>query len=431
MSRRKKHKLFSQRGVALLAVAVCMTIIAVIASGFDQNTRTDYIAATTARDRMRAHFLARSAMNLGELVIRVQKDLIDNMQVGDIQITDPLILGEVIGLFGGSEDNLAGSMTMQYTGMSPEMVKGLGLEVGHFNLAIISEGGRINVNCANGSQETRDVLKDRLDALFFPQAYDQLFENETADGYRRTRSEQAAAIIDYIDRDRSLFDSPGTPEDYGYRSLDDDYEAKNNYIDTVGELQMVRGIDDRFWAVFGDAFTVYGSCKVNIKAVTDPNIIASIILLAAKDPQDPVVQDPKRLYALAKHVAGLQASSGFLSLIGAALTGAQVSELEAFANKVANPQGALQSMFAGLEGAPEPAPLVGEDGIRIEGVELDMQKLGRIAEAGPRRIYRIESSAMIGQIQVTITGVWDTEVQNQNPRGPGYDKGTWVLWREL
>lgn len=418
--KRRRGPAFTQRGIAMIVVAVCISVIAVLAAEFSTNTTTDFIAATTARDRMRAHFLARSAMNLGELIIRVQKDVLDKYReyIGDIQITD--YVGLFIGAFGGGQDEVASIGEMLGPGFSPDMVKGLGLEVGNFDVSIVPEGGRINVNCANGSDETRDVLKKRLDALLYPRIYDRLFENETADGYRRTRTEQSSAIIDYIDRDRSLYGSPGTPEDYGYRMLDDEYEAKNNYIDTVGELQMVRGVDDKFWAIFGDSFTVYGSCKINVGAVTDPNIIASLILLAAKDDKDPVVQDSKRLYALAKYVAGT--SSGPF--------GSQFGDLQAFADLVKNPQGALLSMLSGMADAPEPPELVDENGVRIEGVELDMTKLGRIAEAGPRRIYRVQGFATIGKIQVTITGIWDTNVQNQNLRGPGYDKGAWVLWSE-
>ena len=59
---------------------------------------------------------------------------------------------------------------------------------------------------------------------------------QDAEGWRRDRATQAAALIDYIDRDRAGFGQPGTMEEYGYETLDDRYRAKNNYIDTVSEL---------------------------------------------------------------------------------------------------------------------------------------------------------------------------------------------------
>ena len=68
----------------------------------------------------------------------------------------------------------------------------------------------------------------------------------------------------------------GTAEDYGYESLKDRYYAKNNYIDTVGELKLVRGVDDRFWTLFGSSFTAYGSCKTNVSALTNSQLIAAV-----------------------------------------------------------------------------------------------------------------------------------------------------------
>jgi hypothetical protein len=43
--------------------------------------------------------------------------------------------------------------------------------------------------------------------------------------------------------------SPGRAEDYGYENLKDRYKPKNNAIDSVAELKLVRGVDARFWAL--------------------------------------------------------------------------------------------------------------------------------------------------------------------------------------
>ena len=73
--------------------------------------------------------------------------------------------------------------------------------------------------------------------MFFP-AYDPVFEEADAEGYRRDRALQVAAIVDYIDSDSLRNRERGTTEDYGYESLKDPYKPKNNYIDTVGELKL-------------------------------------------------------------------------------------------------------------------------------------------------------------------------------------------------
>src|SRR5690606_18309734 len=134
-------------------------------------------------------------------------------------------------------------------GCRGEAIKGLGVaENTGFNLSITTEDGKINMNCANGGSETKQTLRTQLEALLYYDAYNPLFENADAEGWRRDRRMQVSALIDYIDRDTVNEDR--APEDYGYETLKDDYRAKDNYIDSVGELRQVRGVDDRFWTLF-------------------------------------------------------------------------------------------------------------------------------------------------------------------------------------
>ena len=75
----KVSKRNKQRGVALLSVMIAIAITIVISNEFGTSTSTDMIAAANYRDEMRAHFLARSATNLAELVVRIQQRL-DNIR---------------------------------------------------------------------------------------------------------------------------------------------------------------------------------------------------------------------------------------------------------------------------------------------------------------------------------------------------------------
>ena len=47
--------------------------------------------------------------------------------------------------------------------------------------------------------------------------------------------------------------------------------------------------------------TVYGprSCTINVGSLSDPNLIAAIIALSAKDQNDPVIRDQNLLWAFA------------------------------------------------------------------------------------------------------------------------------------
>ncbi len=433
-SRRRRQR---QRGIALVAVLVALAMILVMTNQFSTTTNVDLFAAANHRDQMRSHYLARSAQNLSELVIRLQQR-IDNIKQlrGQVQITD--FADQVILAFCGGKDEVKSAV-----GFSPDKVKGLGANIGTcgiVNQQITTEDDKLNVNCLNGTEATAKTFKSALDALIYFPAYDPVFEEADAEDYRRDRAQQVAAIADYIDSNTMRHWDRGTNEDYGYESLRDPYRMKNNYIDTVGELKLVRGVDDRFWTLFGSAFTVYGGCKVNLSALSNTQLIAAVLFLSAKNPNDPVVLDPKKLFTLASLVAkAKQFGQSFLTV-------------DDFITFVKDPAAALGAIAGGdggasLAGSAATASLgagipglTGPDKVKLE---LDKQKLSQLTTAGPRRTYRVQAWGEIDRkardtdgnpifpaIRTTITGVWDTKVVPQNARKTPAPKGAWVYLRE-
>lgn len=438
---RRKRKRNRQRGVALFAVMIVIALVLVFVNEFGTSTNVDLMAAANYRDQMRAHFLARSALNLSELVIRIQQRL-DNTQIGGTRLSDMGIritdfADQVLLAFCGNPEQVQSMI-----GFSSSDVKGLGVDIGTcgiVNRAITTDDDKINLNCANFGKQPEDVLKSTLDALVYFPAYDPVFEEADAEGYRRDRQTQVAALLDYVDADGVHIHDIGTTEDYGYESLKDKYKPKNTYLDTVGEIRLVRGVDDRFWTLFGPAFTVYGGCKVNLSAVSNPQLIAAILYLSAKNPNDPTLQDPLKLFALANVIA--QAKQ----------FGETFNKLSEFADFVKDPTAAV-GMLAGKSGtlagsAAAQAQSSGAFGALTGGqkigMELDTIKLGQIAATGPRRTYRVEAfgeierkqraadgSPVFPAIRSTVTGVWDTKIVPQNVRKPPVPKGAWVFLRE-
>jgi len=416
--------------MALIMVVAFLAVLQALVAEFSTNTTVNYVSAANAREAMRAQFLNRSGANLAQLIIRVQTDVLDkNRQfLGDIQLADYTSL--FMGAFGGSQQEV-NDLSAMLGGFDGDAIEGLGVAVGAFDVQITTEDGKLNMNCANGSTASKANLRTQLQAMLFFDAYNPIFEEPDADGWNRTREEQVEAFMDYIDKDTGKgVDSRGGAEDYGYQSLDDKYRAKNNYIDTTSELKLIRGVDDRFWTLFGGQLTVYGDCKVNIGAIADPKLIASVIFLSAKSPEDPVVQDPRLLWALAKRVAEARSF------------GVYFDDLNAFADYVKSPDGALQELLGGGEqgafgGPNQGAQNAAANAEPVQGVELDAQKLGQVAKSGPRRLYRVEVTSTLGvtpkgepRFSRRLVGVWDTEVQNQNMRSTDYRKGAWVFWRE-
>jgi len=430
--RRRRHR---QRGVAIVAVMIAIALTLVITDEFGTSTNVDLMAAANYRDQMRAHFLARSAANLSELVIRVQQRIDNVQQLRDsgIRITD--FADQVLLAFCGNPEEVQAAI-----GLSSSDAKGLGADVGTCGIVgqITTEDDKINLNCANGPDATAKNLKTTLDALIYFPAYDPVFEEADAENYRRDRNTQAAAIVDYIDGDGVHVRDRGTSEDYGYESLKDPYKAKNNYIDTVGEVKLIRGVDDRFWTLFGSAFTVYGGCKMNVSTLTNVQQIAALLFLSAKNTTDPMLQDPVKLFLL----AGLVAK--------AKLFGVTFTKVDDFANFVKDPCAAI-GLLAGksgtLQGSAASAAvstgIPGCSGGQKVGMELKLETLRSIASAGPRRTYRVEAwgeierkqkmadgSPVFPAIRSTVTGVWDTKVVPQNVRKPPVPKGAWVFLRE-
>lgn len=424
MPRRVRNSRRQEGGFAIIAVTLAILFLVAMTVEFDTNTNVDTIAAANVRDDVRTHFLARSGVNLSRLLIEVQTQLLDRYrkQLGNVQIADfaPLIIGG----FGGSPEEVK-AMSQMLGGTEGDAIKGLGVSAGQFDLQIGTEDGKINMNCGGGvNVRSQETLKAQLEALLYFKAFDPLFEKPDADGWQRDRATQVAAMIDYVDADHAQFGASGTPEQYGYETLRDSYKPKNNRLDSAGEIKLMRGVDDRFWTLFGGQLTVYGGCKVNLAAVNDPKLIASVIFLAAKNPDDPVLREPARLWALAKLIIEAK-SLGFFW-----------DDTKQFADFVKDPAAQLEALVGGNPQAASAVP--GAQGLlqtldQIEGVELDAGKLSQIADVGPRRTYRVEVTAQIGPERrrtiKKITAIWDTQVVPQNARTPG-GKGAWVFWKE-
>ena len=432
VSRKRRQR---RRGIAIVTVMLAIAFTLVLSNQFGSATNIDMIAAANYRDQMRSHFLARSASNLSELVIRLQQRL-DNLKdtIGAVQITD--FADQVLLAFCGSSEEV-----MAAVGFDSSTAKGLGADVGTcgINGTITTEDDKINVNCANSSAATAESIRQTIYSMMYFPAYDPIFEEEDAEGYRRDREKQADAIMDYIDTNtyRGSNARGGAMEDYGYESLKDQYKAKNNYIDTLGELKLVRGVDDRLWTLFGSAFTAYGSCKINLSALSNPMLIAGLLQAAAKNPNDPLLLNPQKLFLLASIVAK------------AKQFGVQFQKLDEFVAFVKDPVKQIGALAGttGIEGSAASAAVsAGIPGLapgETIGLELDAAKLGGVAKVGPRQTYRVEAwgeierkqksadgSPVFPPIRSTITGVWDTKMVPQNVRKPPQPKGGWVFMRE-
>lgn len=431
--RRHHGKRFSQRGIALIVVMVALTMIAIVTTELKREVNVDAFGSSNATEQMRADFLARSSMNLSELILRLQQTLdqpeVKNM-IGAVQLTDYADL--FMSAFGGTPEEVAAT-----TGLVGEDAKGFGADIGAFGVSIRSEDGKINVNCANGKPEYAQLAYTLIDALYYFPAFDPLFQVPDADGWTRDRRLQTAAFVDYIDEGLDQASAPGQPktstsEDYDYGKLE--YKPKNTYLDTLDEVRMIRGVDDRFWTLFAPALTVYGGCKLNVRTVEDPRILSAIIFLTVKNKEDPVVRDGQLLWYHALAITFARQNGYFFDTI------------EDFVNFVKDPEGTMMMGLAdptgtGATGATPTPPAIQIPGVPTGidlGVELETTEVNKVLRAGPQRVYRVEAWGEITRavpynpIRRTLTSVWDMGNVNVNPRAtdPRSRNGSWVYLKQ-
>ena len=405
-----------ERGVALLSVIVIIAVMTVTIADFSFNTTLDLAAASNSRDDLRAHYLSRSGVNLARLLLRVQQRVIDPNRkfLGgmDIQIADyaPIL----VSAFNSKEGaDMLGSMF----GVQGE-IKGLGVDVGSFDLKMESLDGRLNLNCAGGTNPgSATVIRtaSAMAAIMLPPRYNALFEEPDEDGQYNDRLSVMRAIIDWVDQDTAMFGTSSV-EDYRYNTGKDRYENKNQYYDTVDELRLVKGVDDDFMSAFAKQLTVYGTCQVNVNLAEAP-LITSVIIQHAATPNDPGLQW-LNLALLSRYVVHIRDYyAGF-------------QDLKSFTRAVEDPLGEAGSLFAAIvdadSGGAEPPALPPAQGVKLKQSTLSKA----IIVGGPRRIWRITASSEVGRIKKKINAVWDMSHVSMQAKRVNMGPGGFLYWRE-
>jgi general secretion pathway protein K len=449
-----------QRGVALLLVLTWIALMVALVSEFTYGTSVDAAQAANARDELRAHYLARSSVNLSRLLIKIQQQFVDpvmaqaqqllagvmggaNKGAGgssggassgmgglgiSLRVTD--YAGPLMGFFSGSKEEVAGLGSL--IGIDTNGVKGLGLKSGRFDAEITAEDGKIDINCGGGVSSERGkqlIVYRLLAALMYSPRFDRLFSEADRSGQFAVRADVARAIIDWADADEQMFSPEGTSgsgEDYRYDAQSDRYRAHDNSFDTIEELKMVRGVGDAFMEAFQPYLTVYANdkdvqCKVNLSAITNKNggdctpLLMAVIRAAAqpdptKPPSDPAVLDDTRLYPLASVLCDRASAAGFdnLGTISALMQAPQTAVM---------PDDPRYKIFQAMR------PIV-----------VSQADLAKVATVGPPRVYRVVAIGESGKVKKKITAIIDSRRSLMNPLtlNPVAEKAAGVLqyWRE-
>jgi general secretion pathway protein K len=176
---------------------------------------------------------------------------------------------------------------------------------GAFQATIEDEDRKINVRQLNGVGALPIAQVARLAELLKDPKYDFLFDRDDANGLRVSRADLVAALKDWVDEDEQgsvLGTNPAQPFEQGfsdenalYGRLEDRYEAKNAWFDSLAELFMVAGVGDTFMAAFGDQLTVFPdvNAQINVNATSPAELLLNALVMSEPPgvPQ-PALLDP-------------------------------------------------------------------------------------------------------------------------------------------
>ncbi len=347
------------RGVALILVLTTVAILTAIGVDFSYSSRVSLKLAENLRDETRAYYMARSAVNLSRLLLHFQKQ-VDQLGgqltqglsqllnagktpapstppktpvAGAAQTAAPssslgIRLWEILPidsnafgalLSGAVEgfDKQPSSQTQPIPlapGEKGAATHSFGGFDGSFNAKIVDENSRINVQNLDNVGAAPLTTLIQLRAMMSDPKYDFIFDEEDANHDRVRRDDVILAMKDWIDIDEtgSVFDPNNSANPIGHGFSDENsaydryeprYKAKNGRFDSLEELYMVRGVNDRFMAAFGDRLTVWPdlASKLNINT-NDPLQMLTNILIAAANPNDPALRDPRLLQTILQEI---------------------------------------------------------------------------------------------------------------------------------
>lgn len=423
MSARRQRRLrarHDRRGVALILVMGAVTVLTLFLTELQENTSAELSAALAERDALKAEYHARSAVNLGRLVIATEPTVRNAllpifMMMGMRKAPQLPVWNFADMLLGPFNDSTGATAFGGATGLDMSSAKNLGLAGGgRFEIKIVDEEAKINVNlAARGSTAVTEQsrLAQQLLTLFNQEQYRPLFESRDADGQFSDALTICSAIIDWADDDENMNGcNPGATtaaavasgvEDNYYQVIGQQYLRKNAAFDSLEELRMVRGFGEDFWATFVDPdpgspdkrlFTVWGRPNATVNVNSASAMALWTMACTYADPTaSPLCTDPTQMMSF---LTGLNLVQGMLG--GVPVFGSGNDFYNAITGK--GKAGGIGSMVLGALGVQPIQVLPGKDRDLKNAVSTDSRFFSIYAEGvipGNKRETRVRIHAVI------------------------------------
>lgn len=236
-----KHLKKSERGIALLVVLMGIALMTLIIVDFSTAAALNYLSAANQTNELRAYYLARSAVSVGLGLL------------AEDSRTDAL-----------SETPYDALTDVWAVPFPPIDVDG-----GKVSLSIIDEARKVDLN----------QLIDEQSGKLNESVAEQLVRLFTILG---VSPQIVPAIADWINP--ANIESPGGAGMDFYMRLVPPYSPRNNMMPTIGDLRLVKGVDEATFNTLLPFVTVYPEPVVNANTAP-PEVLASLLPQLMDDPK--------------------------------------------------------------------------------------------------------------------------------------------------
>ena len=290
-------------GVALLMVLLVISLLTAVIVDFSFQTRLDARIAANVRDDLRAETIARSGFEMALAVLN--KDALGDKASGPAATNEGAVSellnqarrqasqeqqGEGTAPASAGVDSLMDPWArMDYLRMP--LGRGESLDVRVTDLAGLIDLNAIITVSQGGQPSLNQPVFDELVMLITAAREAQNPAKEDTGGEEMSPEEIAYAIADWVDPDEIRI-ADGGFEDESYNSLPEPYSSKNGPFDSVAEVQLVAGVDDKLYEAIRKYLTVYpwaGGGAIN------PNTAPSGVLASIRVRENAAIEAPEPL----------------------------------------------------------------------------------------------------------------------------------------
>jgi general secretion pathway protein K len=220
-----------ERGVALLTVLLGIALMTLIIVDFAMSAGLGFVSAANQANELRAYYLARSGLNVG-LALLAQDERVD------LQTQNPI-------------DTLDDVWALPYPVMT--------LQGGTVSVSVVDETRKLAIN----SMIDPNSGAPNLEAI---QRMQRLFT------ILDINPDLTSSIVDWITPANGSLSPAGA--DY-YMGLRPPYQPRNGPMPTIGDLELVKGVDEAVFNRLRQFLTVMPENQVNANTAS-PQVLASL-----------------------------------------------------------------------------------------------------------------------------------------------------------